>query len=931
MTQCSAPWLTGGGKVGARIRSFDWTRTSLGPMDAWPVCLRTAVSIAVNSPSPTVLWWGADFVEIHNDAWVSLLGAAQAERSFGRPIRGDGNSSWPVLGEQLVATFQSGVPGQATAQPIPRAAHQPPLAGSASLSPVLDEHGDSAGIFCTVSVDRPAANEAPSTAFGSHQEQLRQVIDAVPALLSYVNRDLRYEMCNRAYTDWFGLNSEEIVGWRVQDVLGAEAWQQVRPHLEAALQGEPREFEMEAPFGRGDVRCIHAVYTPHRSEDGSVVGVVAHISDISARKHAERELRESQALVRDVINGAPIILWVTDTDGRCVHINQQWFEFTGETVESGAGFGWLEAVHPDDRTAAEEKFLAANAAQQPFRLEYRLRRHDGVYRWVIDTATPRWSPDGTFLGFIGSVLDIQEHRESEDALRTSRERFDLVKDGAQVGFWFCDLPFDELIWDSRVKEHFWLPPDAPVPVSTFYERLHPDDLERTRAAIHRSIDEKTRYDIEYRTVDPGTSRFRWIRAIGRTFYNDAGKPIRFDGVTLDITERKQVEDELREAKEATERASRAKDEFLAQLSHELRTPLTPVLMSAAALREDASLPPALRKQLDMIERNVALEARLIDDLLDLTRITRGKLALRGEICDVHALLHLVVEIIEDETREKGIHLSLDLTAQRHHLHGDNARLQQVFWNLLRNAAKFTPENGHIHLRTRDVTRRSGDTETAHLMIAVEDDGIGFNPDAAERLFQPFEQDVLPHDPRFPGLGLGLAIARAIVDLHGGYICAHSGGRNQGAVFTVELPGARRTSRRRAASPEPAATRPPRLPALRLLLVEDHKSTLKVLSHLLRRDGHDVTATSTVATALEAAASGRFDLVMSDLGLPDGTGLGLMKQLRRQHGLRGIALSGYGMDEDLRRSRDAGFVAHLIKPVDLKELRRVLQQLAPRPS
>ena len=404
-------------------------------------------------------------------------------------------------------------------------------------------------------------------------------------------------------------------------------------------------------------------------------------------------------------------------------------------------------------------------------------------------------------------------------------------------------------------------------------------------------------------------------------------PAMFVGVARDITDRKGAEDALLAAKEQAEAASRSKDNFLAALSHELRTPLTPVLMTAAALREDPRLPADAREQLGMMERNIALEARLIDDLLDLTRITRGKLSLRLQPCDAHSLISLAVEIVRDEAQAKGIALERSFAAPHSGLVADPARFQQVIWNLLRNAVKFTPRGGHIAIRTANAPREGG---AERLQIEIRDSGVGIEPEALDRIFQAFEQAGRANDHRFGGLGLGLAIARAIVDLHGGTIRAESAGAGRGATFTIELPDAMEvphgieSSHHAGGSPGSAATAG--AGSLRLLLVEDHGATLEVLTRLLTREGHHVVAAATVGAALAAAEKEEFDAVVSDLGLPDGTGTELMVQLRERHGLRGIALSGYGMEEDLERTRKAGFIAHLIKPVDFNQLRRALETL-----
>ncbi|MEO6246814.1 MAG: ATP-binding protein [Opitutaceae bacterium] len=414
-----------------------------------------------------------------------------------------------------------------------------------------------------------------------------------------------------------------------------------------------------------------------------------------------------------------------------------------------------------------------------------------------------------------------------------------------------------------------------------------------------------------------------------------GNILRWFGTNTDVTEQRDAAEALEAALQKVEAASRAKDDFLASLSHELRTPLTPVLLSAAGLRDDERLPAEVREQLAMMERNVVLEARLIDDLLDVTMIVRGKLPLRPEPCDAHSLIGLALEMVRHTAREKGIVIECDFAAPYSGLTADPARLQQVIWNLLRNAVKFTPEHGRISIATRNETSRTG---AQRLHIKVVDTGVGIERAHLAQIFRPFDQGGHNDSHRFGGLGLGLAIARAIVELHGGIINVQSDGVNRGATFSVILPDALEPPSGLTGGNEPVAAASPAPPdrapqsaapvSLRLLVVEDHESTLKTLTLLLQRDGHRVVTARTVALALEAAAGSPFDLVLSDLGLPDGTGNELMEKLRANYGLRGVALSGYGMEEDLARSRQAGFSAHIVKPISIAELRRVLATLAP---
>ena len=325
-----------------------------------------------------------------------------------------------------------------------------------------------------------------------------------------------------------------------------------------------------------------------------------------------------------------------------------------------------------------------------------------------------------------------------------------------------------------------------------------------------------------------------------------------------------------------------------------------------------------------MQRNIALEARPIDDLLDLTRISKGKLALRAQDCEAHSLVGLAVEIVRDEAQAKGIGLGVDLAAMRTHFVGDPARVQQVFWNLLKNAVKFTPAGGQVSIRSHD--------EGEHLVIEVSDTGMGLSSEFLERVFNPFEQAGLTNNTRFGGLGLGLAIAKAIVEMHGGTIRAESAGLGRGATFRVELAAVERplgiTEETTQGHTAPSASRAdPSLVAgtRRLLLVEDHAATLHVLTKLLSRAGYEVTTASSVAAARALAEKDHFDLVVSDIGLPDGTGIGLMETLHSRHGLHGIALTGYGMEDDLRRTREVGFIEHLVKPVDFTQPRRAIKR------
>lgn len=366
------------------------------------------------------------------------------------------------------------------------------------------------------------------------------------------------------------------------------------------------------------------------------------------------------------------------------------------------------------------------------------------------------------------------------------------------------------------------------------------------------------------------------------------------------------------AQAEAEEANAAKDRFLAMLSHELRTPLSPIL-HAVTLLEESECPPTTREYIDTIRRNVRLEARLIDDLLDLARIRNGKLRIDTQAVDIHEVLRHALEICQPDLEARRVSVEVKLEATETRVLADPARLQQVFWNLLSNAAKFSAENSLIAVGTT--------VADGHVLVEISDQGVGISPDKIDRVFDAFEQGTRTH----AGLGLGLAICKAIVEIHGGEIAARSEGLNRGAKFAVRLPYSREASQLSASSTAELS-----MPhGLRILLVEDHRDTLATLERLLIRRGYVVHTASSVGQALQVAREHDFDLLVSDIGLPDGRGTDLLESIERQSGHRppAIAMSGFGMGDDIERSRKAGFSEHLTKPVEFSALREAIVRIA----
>ena len=645
---------------------------------------------------------------------------------------------------------------------------------------------------------------------------------------------------------------------------------------------------------------------------------MADASNAAHREEAER----FHALAENISQ----LAWMTDETGAIVWYNRRWFDYTGTTFAEMQDWGWQKVHHPDHLERVVRKYRACLDRGEEWEDSFPLRGKDGEYRWFLSRARPIRDADDRITQWFGTNTDVTEQRDLTEQLARAKEqseaaahavaeaaeRFRFLAETVSLQVWTAQ-PTGELDFaNQEVAKYFAADLDKEVLGNGWAQFVHPDDLPAALRTWQAALASGERYETEFRLRrHDGEQRWFLVRAQPM---REGGRIVIWFGTNTDIHD-------LKTAQREAEAASHAKDDFLAALSHELRTPLTPVLLSATTLRHDERLPANLRAELAMMARNVQLEVRLIDDLLDLTRIVRGKLPLRTEQCDLHSLLGHSIEIVRDEARGKGVELALDLAAAHAGVTGDPARLQQVFWNLLRNAVKFTPAGGRIEVRSRNAETGEG------LILEICDTGMGFEPEAAERLFRPFEQEPRAGHHRFGGLGLGLAIARAIVELHGGKIFAHSAGPNLGATFSVEMPGAFSPAADLGIG-EPAApdSLEPARP-LHILLVDDHEPTLTVLTRLLRKAGHHIVGAGSIAAALAAHEAGTFDLLISDLGLPDGSGLELIEKLRaRDATLRGIALSGYGMEEDLLRSREVGFIAHLVKPIDFEQLTHVLRKL-----
>ncbi len=636
--------------------------------------------------------------------------------------------------------------------------------------------------------------------------------------------------------------------------------------------------------------------------------------------------RRRQWEVRDLITERETIMAsisdafsAIDHEWRYTFVNSKVAELAGVPRQQMVGRVIWEIFPEAIGSEFHQRALRAMETRQPDYFEIFYKPWN---RWLETRIYPS---RGGIVIFRVDITDRKEQearlRESEEKLRELEARVRLAVEAADIGtfdFYSCT---GELQFSDRSREMFGIPPEVEMSYETYLAGVHPEDRHIVFETVNRVRQPHSsgRFDIEYRTIGVTDRKERWVAERGRAIRDSAGKVIRFIGTLVEITEKKNAEIMLQRAKEEAEEANRAKDRFLAMLSHELRTPLTPVLMTIASLRRDPDLSDSLRADLEVLHRNVELEALLIDDLLDLTRIAHGKLELHSDAVDVHSTLEHALSISAGDLVGKKIEVVRRYEALEHHCWADPARLQQVFWNLVKNAAKFTPPQGRIEISTYN-------SENHQIVVEIADNGIGIDPRLLPQIFDAFVQGSDAASPKYGGLGLGLAISKRVIDLHEGTIAASSEGKGQGARFTVTL-NAMETSLLEG----PVLfleSEPPALKHIQILLVEDHEDTARVLGRILRNAGFDVSHAGSMADARALAGTKRFDLLISDLGLPDGSGLDLMKILHDGQGMKGIALSGYGTDEDVNASAAAGFSAHLTKPVDWDRLRSEIERLMP---
>jgi PAS domain S-box-containing protein len=633
------------------------------------------------------------------------------------------------------------------------------------------------------------------------------------------------------------------------------------------------------------------------------------------------------------LQGFPWIDINPDEIGRIGQLIQQKMGELRSTIEKRRSGGFA-AVVPIIR-AGSGKELMDNLRAEVARLKERQLSALGADAKMSDRTTRTRTLVFLFSGVLNIAIfgwayrRITEIFQQRDvALReSSRRGFELQQQKDLLNVTLTSIGDCVMVSDKEGQITFMNPVAEQVTGWKFEEAQN-----RPTTEVFRILNEHTRQPVEspvekvmkHGVIVGLANHTLLIRKDGSEVpIDDSGAPIRdingdVRGVVLvfrDFSEHKRAERELLEAKEAAETASKVKDQFLAMLSHELRTPLTPVLATINLWEASEEVPPSLHPDLQMLRRSIELEARIIDDLLDLTRIARGMLSFSPENTDVHALIEFLVDLSQSEVQNKQLNLSLQLKAAQHHVHTDASRLQQVLWNIIRNAVKFTDARGEIVVTTSNGANGNID-------ISVTDNGIGMTAETISKLFVPFEQADPTRNRHYGGLGLGMAISNALVELLEGELHAKSEGLGRGSTFTLSFP----TTREKAPSSETNRVPVTSRSKVRLLLIEDHSDTARALVRLLENRGYTIESVPNVALGLEATSRGDFDLLLCDLGLPDGTGIDFIEKVRETDKTPAIALTGFGMQQDVERAQNAGFNAHLTKPVNLQKLEATIWRL-----
>ncbi len=743
--------------------------------------------------------------------------------------------------------------------------------------------------------------------------------------------------CNQACLEMTGFDEDEIRSKPLHDLIHHH-YPDGRPYPMAECpidRALPEDFSVRAHedlFFRKDgtsfpVMCAASPIFRH----GVPVSTVIEVRDISHPKMVEAELRESEVRFREMTNAAPAMIWVTDENHYCTFLSQSWYDFTGQSEEEGHGLGWTTAVHPDDQEAAKKHFLTAAEQRAEYEIDFRLRQKDGSYRWVIDAGKPRFDKDGNFAGYVGSVIDTHDRHEAVRKISISEERLRNAAEAAGFGMLHADLVAGTVGYSDEFKRLIGLPDDAEQYVldHKIPDWVHPDDREICFRFFKRllRLPEGVSDTVEHRVLR-SDGEVRWVRIHARPIYTGEGEKTRATqliGTLIDITQQREFEASLREAREQAEAANESKSAFLANMSHEIRTPMTAILGYTDLIAEKVHDDEALM-WVRTIRRNGDFLLDIINDILDLSKIEAGKLDIAQETFSLARLIEDVRVIMDVRASERGIQLSVEYqTPLPAWVLSDGKRLKQILINLVGNAIKFTPE-GAVTLQVSFASRQ--------LRFDIIDTGVGISDKQLANLFQPFSQGDGNVNREFGGTGLGLAISQRLAQMLGGEITVESA-LGRGSKFTVIVAVAEVAE---SGVVSPNATDH----ALRnsqksvtvnaeILIVDDRRDIRFLSKTFLTQAGANVSEAEDGQLAIDMVKrsidEGQvYHLILLDMQMPRLDGYQTAQRLR-QLGYHGpiIALTADAMQGDMNRCIEAGCNDYLSKPIDKTGMLEKIEQ------
>jgi PAS domain S-box-containing protein len=660
---------------------------------------------------------------------------------------------------------------------------------------------------------------------------------------------------------------------------------------------------------------------PVFATNGMLAGVVLVFRDATLEREAQRAIAISEQRFRGAIAAIEGVLWTNSAEGEMRGEQPGWAALTGQSAAEYQGFGWANAVHPEDAQPTIDAWLEAVRTKQPFRFEHRVRERSGQWRSFSIHAIPVLEPSGAVREWVGVHTDVTEQRQFESQLRERERRFAALANSIPQLAWTNRADGTQEFFNRQWYQYTGLTPTESVRLDVWEKVVHGEDFPHSSKLWMEVLRTGAPYEAEFR-LRRYDGIYRWFLARANADRDDNGNIIEWFGTCTDVDASKRTQEELRRTEASLREADVRKDVFLATLSHELRNPLAPIRTAARLLE----LPTLSREEFErsraIITRQVRHMASLLEDLMDVARITRGALTLRKQSINVQQRVAEAIETVQPALEAKNQRLELELPSDPIEIEADPVRLVQVVANLLANAAKYTPDGGYVALRAQ--------LQDQWLLLSVRDSGIGLAPEHLSRVFEMFTRISASTDRTEGGLGIGLALVKGLVDLHGGRVEAYSEGIGRGSEFRVLLPRARSAQIRRADGDQPLRDRLSPAAGLRVLIADDNRDAAETLGMLLSVAGYQVEICHSGSEAVSRIARSRPEVAILDIGMPGMNGFEVAKAVRAQPGGDGIhliALTGWGQEEDQRASRSAGFDRHLTKPVDLPELEQVIASLS----